>query len=116
MKNGAWLLSWVALGLPIGGCSGQADRHPSSHGRSDEKLALSAKTADSPEQPVKPATPATIGEVLQTIDLRQLPKLDGAKVQIAKGYELYYSAPGRMADAAALYRNKLSEQIGRAHV
>src|SRR5262249_48742041 len=57
----------------------------------------------------KPATPATIDEVLQTIDLRQLPKLDGAKVQIAKGSELHYSAPGRMVDAASLYRKKLSE-------
>src|SRR5215471_9638343 len=106
MKNGARALGLVMLALSIGACGGRTDSPQSSQVNADEKPGSSAKAEGRSEQPSKPATPATMDEVLQAIDLRQLPKLAGAKVQTAKGYELYYSAPGRLTDAAALYRNK----------
>jgi hypothetical protein len=109
MKNGVRALGLVMLISSTGACGGQIDHPQSSRANVDEKPGSSAEAPEKSEPPAKPATPATMEEVLQAIDLRQLPKLAGAKVQAAKGSQLHYLAPGRLDEAAALYRNKLCE-------
>src|SRR5262249_35714144 len=84
MKTSARALGLVMLVLSVGPCGGRAHSPQSPQANADEKPGSSAKTSGRSEQPSKPATPATMDEVLQAIDLLQLPKLAGAKVQIAK--------------------------------
>src|SRR6266852_2963579 len=93
-------------------CGGQSDPPAQSQPGTDEKQAASGQGRDKQEKPVPPATPptpATHEQALHAIDLRQLPKLEGARLQTNKAASLTYSAPGRLADAAEVYRKKLTE-------
>src|SRR5712691_6222462 len=115
MRYSPRVIGLVLLPLLCAACGPQASYPKSSQPESGGERVASAQLPGEPAQSGMPATPtkaeapATLAEVFQAIDLRKLPKLDGAQVQIEKATQIQYSAPGRLADAGEFYRKKLTE-------
>jgi len=65
-------------------CGGQSDSPARSQPGTDDKRPASAPAQDQQEKQAPLATPATLEQALHAIDLRQLPKLEGAQVQTNK--------------------------------
>jgi hypothetical protein len=58
------------------------------------------------EVPALPG-PATLAQAIEAIDLRKLPKFEGAKVTYDEPMQIVYTAPGDHAAVAALHRKQL---------
>lgn len=116
MKHSAAVIGAVLLSLLAAACSNQADPGKPAPSAAEAKTAelepaapQNSASGQATAKPVEAATPATFEQALQAIDMRKLPKLEGAQVQLNKAAWLNYTAPGQMADVAEFYRKKLTE-------
>jgi hypothetical protein len=110
----AFRIQSAFLVLAILGCGRQAEPTASVTVTAPTAPTVTAKAAPADPKPAAPSVPvlkdpATLAQATAIIDLKTLPRLPGARVQIARPQELMYSAPGAFADAESLYRTKFAE-------
>jgi hypothetical protein len=89
----------------------QETRAPSTSTKAEQSGTAAPETGRSIQAPTPPiiSAPATLHEALKVIDFRQMQNPENADVKIVGPTELFYSAPGTIADTAAYCKKKYQE-------